>query len=251
MEEEKEEWRAVVEYEGLYEVSSFGRIKSLSRLIHTGGCGYYKRDEQIIKLSKRAGEKYLAVGLHKDCISKTRRIHQIVAMAFLNYTPSRMVVVHHIDEDKLNNYLSNLEIKTQRYNASVGSRHRGSSSVFVGVYLNKKLGKFKAGIVVSNRKYHLGYFVSELEAGRIYETAVHTVNNGTFNEWLSSIRTNKNKTSKFIGVHFCSTTRRWKAAICTNGVSKRLGSFKDEYSAHAAYKKEKLLNKSKQSINIV
>ena len=131
MEEKAEEWRPVVGYEELYEVSSHGRIKSLSRLIHTGGGGYYRRDEQIIKLSKRAGGKYLSIGLHKDGVSKTRRVHQIVAMAFLNYIPSRMIVVHHVDENKLNNNLSNLEIKTQRYNASVGARHKNSSSMFI------------------------------------------------------------------------------------------------------------------------
>ena len=103
---QKEEWRDVKEYEGLYQVSSMGRVKSLN-YNHTGR-------EQVLKPSKnRYG--YLYVCLYKDGKSKCPKISRLVAIAFelpipehLECIPLERLEVDHIDTDKTNNAVWNL-----------------------------------------------------------------------------------------------------------------------------------------------
>lgn len=105
----KEEWKPVVGYEGLYEVSNLGRIKSLPRNKTKGG---------IMKQFKSVG--YMYVGLHKDGKATPKRVHKLVMMAFDprptgNYYDKNFTI-NHIDGDKTNNNLSNLEWCTQSEN---------------------------------------------------------------------------------------------------------------------------------------
>lgn len=97
----REIWLPVVGYEGLYEVSNWGRVKSLN----------YKNThrEKILKgfLNKKKG--YLQVLLYKDDTPKWYKIHQLVAEAFLP-NPNGYTVVHHIDkENHQDNRVENLE----------------------------------------------------------------------------------------------------------------------------------------------
>ena len=100
-------WKPVKNYEGLYEVSSFGRIKSIN---------YGK--EKIRKFAVRE-KGYFNLSLSKNCIVKNRNVHQLVAEAFLNHKPCGMtLVVNHIDFNKQNNNVSNLEIITNKENTN-------------------------------------------------------------------------------------------------------------------------------------
>lgn len=120
----KETWKTIAGYEGLYEVSNMGRVRSLTRL-----SSYRNRsgrmDERVIKgkllrpQSQRSG--YLHVGLSKDGIVTTYRVHRLVAAVFVD-NPEGLYEVNHIDEDKTNNRADNLEWCDHKYNNSYGSK---------------------------------------------------------------------------------------------------------------------------------
>lgn len=100
-----EEWRSVAGYKGIYEVSSFGRVRSLDRLDAAGN----PRRGRVLSPSTSSG--YLGVHLHRDRTGKYVRIHTLVAAAFVGDCP-RGFTVNHIDSDKLNNHAANLEYLT-------------------------------------------------------------------------------------------------------------------------------------------
>ena len=106
----KEYWKPVVGYEGLYEVSNWGRVKSLK---------FGK--EKILKQSIRHG--YYSVGLSKNGIVKTYQVHRLVAEAFIDNTDN-LTQVNHKDENKLNNNVDNLEWCSVLYNNTYNERHK-------------------------------------------------------------------------------------------------------------------------------
>lgn len=98
----------------------------------------------------------------------TRSVHQLVAESFLGYVRCGMVmVVNHIDFNKTNNTLTNLEVVTQRKNAN--RKHINSSSKYTGVSWHKANRKWRAKIVWNNKSVHIGYFDIELDASDAYE----------------------------------------------------------------------------------
>lgn len=97
-----EEWKDIKGYEGLYIISSSGRI---AKLLHP-------------KINK---DGYCEQGLVKDKVKKSKRIHRLVAEAFIP-NPDSLPEVNHIDEDKSNNVVSNLEWCDHRYNTNHGTR---------------------------------------------------------------------------------------------------------------------------------
>lgn len=105
----KEVWKDISGYEGLYQVSNFGRVKSLK-------C----RREKILKLEKTK-DNYLTIRLSKDKTRKHIGVHRLVAQAFIS-NPDNLSQVNHKDENKENNFVENLEWCTQVYNMSYGTR---------------------------------------------------------------------------------------------------------------------------------
>lgn len=93
--EKMEMWKPISGYEGLYEVSNFGRVKSLK---------FGK--EKILTPGNYKG--YLSVQLCKDGKRKMMRVHRLVAEAFIP-NPNKLETVNHKDEDKTNNSANNLE----------------------------------------------------------------------------------------------------------------------------------------------
>lgn len=94
-------------YEGLYQVSNFGRVKSLSN--------EKTRKEKILNITHR--NKYNLVTLYKNHTRTTFSVHRLVAQAFIP-NPDNLPQVNHKDENKLNNKVDNLEWCTQIYNVN-------------------------------------------------------------------------------------------------------------------------------------
>jgi len=159
----KEQWKQVKGYEGLYEVSKFRRVRSLPRL-RSNGTGKYMTKEIILNPNSKKG-KYLNVGLSNGISQKSRRIHSLVAEAFLNHKPSRKMVVDHIDNNQFNNRLDNLQIIPQRLNTS---KDKTGTSKYTGVHFCKRDKKYLSCIRVNGDKVYLGSFFCELAAAYAY-----------------------------------------------------------------------------------
>lgn len=105
----KEVWKDIEDYEGLYQVSNFGRVKR----VETG---------RILKYSKHPSG-YILAHLSKNGIASHHRIHRLVAQAFISNYDNKSDV-NHIDEDKTNNRASNLEWSTRKENTNHGTRNK-------------------------------------------------------------------------------------------------------------------------------
>ena len=105
-------WKDVVGYEGLYCVSSFGRIKSLPRPTK-------QKAQEMSRYSDQKG--YQRVWLCKDGTPKNYKVHRLVAQAFIP-NPDELPQVNHKDENKANNCVDNLEWCDCRYNNTYNNR---------------------------------------------------------------------------------------------------------------------------------
>lgn len=103
---DRERWLPVVGYEGYYEISDRGRVRSLDRCINRGD-GYYRLQGVVLKHGRTVpGHHY--VNLSKGNIQRNCRVHRLVLEAFVGPCPDDMHGGLHWDDDKDNNALSNL-----------------------------------------------------------------------------------------------------------------------------------------------
>lgn len=118
----KEEiWRPVKNYEGWYEVSSYGRVRSLDRVVVYSDGRKCLWKGKILKIRKD-NVGYLYCILYKNTRHKTSKVHRLVAQAFIP-NPDNLPVINHKDEVKTNNRVENLEWCTQSYNINYGTRN--------------------------------------------------------------------------------------------------------------------------------
>lgn len=141
----KEEWRPVPidEFKDFYEVSSFGRVRSIEHVQTRYKSNYsqpYTVKGHILAQAFNVGGykiAHLSVNGYKKCL----RVHRLVAMAFIP-NPDNLPQINHKDEDKTNNRVDNLEWCSSNYNLSYGSRlERISKSVSKPVVMVSKDGK--------------------------------------------------------------------------------------------------------------
>lgn len=115
-----EEWRDIKGYEGLYQVSNMGRVKSLERTFFDKIGRKQIAKERILRpCTTRNG--YLLISLHTSGKRKKFSVHRLVASAFVP-NPDNNPEVNHRDEDKTNNSVDNLEWCTRKENCTYGSR---------------------------------------------------------------------------------------------------------------------------------
>lgn len=174
MNEEIEVFVDIPDYEGLYQVSNLGRVRSLAKIIYRSNGRMQTWRERILRPGiKDTG--YYHVQLCRNKIHYDKKVHQLVAITFLNHIPRGLsLVVNHIDGNKLNNKLLNIEIVTTRQNTSTCYRsdRLRLSSQYTGVNWNKKVKKWESGIKINGRRKYLGCFSSEIEASNVYKKAL-------------------------------------------------------------------------------
>lgn len=167
-----EEWRDVIGYEGLYKVSNYGEIKSLSRQttrIKKGICTTYSIPEKKLK-QINDGKGYVFINLWKDKTHKPKRINIILGRAFLNLDIERPIL-NHKNGIPMNNFVLNLEYTTIRENAC-HAKNRKKSSEYIGVHLVKPTGRWRSVININGKGIHLGIFSTEEEASTAYKKAI-------------------------------------------------------------------------------
>lgn len=127
-----EEWKKVIGYEGLYEVSNLGNVRNVRR-------------NTLLRLSENQG--YIQVCLYKNGIRTGLKVHRLVAQAFIP-NPYNLKEVNHKDENPSNNIVENLEWCDRKYNINYGHRTENAISTrvkngyadpdFIGFGLNVK-----------------------------------------------------------------------------------------------------------------
>jgi hypothetical protein len=108
-----ENWKSVVSYEGLYEVSSDGNVRSLRD--NKGRARQVPKDLVLLKIGHHPHNIYYGVNIYKDKKGTMSSVHRLVATAFLD-NPGNLPLVNHKDEKTLNNSVDNLEWCTHQYN---------------------------------------------------------------------------------------------------------------------------------------
>lgn len=112
-----EEWRPVVGWEGYYEVSNLGRVRSLPRLCKVRGTGFRMSEEKVLKPLKSWDRRgYEAVDLTRNGRRKMAQVHRLVAEAFVP-NPEKKPNVLHWDDNPSNNRVENLRWGSQQDNA--------------------------------------------------------------------------------------------------------------------------------------
>lgn len=114
-------WLQIEGYENLYEVSNLGRVRRIKSVITTKAGVTQKFPGKILKPVTNRG--YLTVNLSKNGIVRRFRIHRLVATAFIP-NPENLPQVNHLDEDKTNNTVENLEWCSAKENVNYGTRNK-------------------------------------------------------------------------------------------------------------------------------
>lgn len=158
-------WKDVVGYEGLYEVSNLGRVKSL-----------IKRYKNVEFLSQflRSKDGYLHVNLCKNNIRKLTAVHRIVANAFLGNSDK---VVDHIDGCKTNNCIDNLRYCSSRENVHF---YHKSMNRTVGVRYRADRDAWISMIYVNGKSEYLGYFKDKSKAELAFKKRLNDLQVSTF-----------------------------------------------------------------------
>lgn len=158
-----EVWKDIKGYEGKYQVSDLGNVKS-----------FKKNKELILKKSINRGRHIVCV--YHNSKAKVVKVHTLVAMAFLGHVPdgTLKIVIDHIDNNKLNDASINLQLITNRENTSKDKK--GFTSKYVGVCWAKKYNKWLSQIRIGKKSKFLGYFDNEIEASDAYQKMLSSLN---------------------------------------------------------------------------
>lgn len=158
-----ENWRVIGEFPN-YEVSDKGSIRSIKSGRNLKG-GFDRNGYACVNL-RREGKTYF------------KPIHRLVAISFLEAVEGK-ACVNHIDLDKSNNTLQNLEFCNHYENNTHQKKHRECTSTYAGVGFDKARNKWRAFIKVAGKHYFLGRFDTEIEAYEAYLRALdrHNISN--------------------------------------------------------------------------
>ena len=174
----KEVWKDIPNYEGYYQASNLGRVKSLDRTIFdkNGHKRFYKGSIIGGCINDRG---YKVTTLGKNGVRGDFKLSQLIAITFLNHTPNGSnLVVDHINGNQLDDSVKNLRIVTQRENVSTCFRSNESkfSSTYPGVVFDKSRDKWQARIFINGKNKYLGRFKTEEEAYEARQKALKEYN---------------------------------------------------------------------------
>jgi hypothetical protein len=151
-------WKDVPGYEGLYQCSNYGKVKS------------FQRKGRFLKAHiNRKG--YFKVSLFKNKKQKNYEVHQLVAICFLDHVPcGHKYVVDHIDNVRTNNNINNLQILSTRRNVT-------KSIKLVGASFHKHTKKWQASIHIDRKQIYIGVFETQYEAHLAYQNKLKELEN--------------------------------------------------------------------------
>jgi hypothetical protein len=151
----QEVWKDIAGYEGLYQVSNKGRVRSLERYVKRYGKNFIIKERILSQTDNGHGYMLVClVPLNGKAHRKNNYVHRLVAQSFIP-NPNSYPEVNHIDEDKQNNNVNNLEWCSRKYNLEYGTRIEKIKKKVVGVSLKDKSVVVLDG-VVDGKRYGIG-----------------------------------------------------------------------------------------------
>lgn len=160
-----ETYKDVIGYNGDYQVSNLGNVKSLKF-----------NKEKVLKPCCNSADGYYRINLVINGKPISRLVHQLIAESFLNHNRCKMkLVINHIDFNRINNNINNLEIVTFRENTN--QKHLKSTSKYTGVSWDKSRSKWSSKIRINGKMVNLGRFTNELEASEAYQKKLNNLIN--------------------------------------------------------------------------
>jgi len=155
-----EVWKDIKGYEGLYQVSNYGKVKSLKRKVYSGKNRFRWHYERIMSNKKNNGNGYIVVSLNKNGRSQNKYVHRLVAEAFIE-NPNNLKYINHKDETKSNNNVKNLEWCTAEYNCKYNDRHKK-----IGLKMINNKGNSKPIYQLNDNNEVINQYPSISEASR-------------------------------------------------------------------------------------
>ena len=162
---EGERWKPILGYEGLYSVSTYGRVRSEDRLVGGRGGSLRHIRERILKPGVVKG--YCIVRLARN---KTKTVHSLVLEAFVGQRPPK-ADADHINNITNDNRLQNLRWVTHAQNCRRARKPPGNASEYRGVWFDRRWNAFRARISVNNTLLFLGHYPDERQAALAYNRA--------------------------------------------------------------------------------
>lgn len=163
MDTKNEVWKDIPNYEGIYQVSDQGRVRSLLYR------KYLRRIPKVLTPNSN-GLGYLKTSLCPSGTKpRTRYIHRLVAITFIK-NPKKYPCVDHINGNKQDNRLINLRYCSHRENVSFENvKHKNKTSKFVGVSFENDSKKWRSEIYINGIPFRIGRFKNELDAAMAYQ----------------------------------------------------------------------------------
>lgn len=155
----EEKWKDVPGYEGMYQVSDFGRVKSIDRLTKNKWGSFFLKGKILKQYSNKQG--YFQVKFCKNRNEKTYFVHRLVLKSFVG---DSILVVNHKDFNKSNNNLKNLEYCTHSENVRHFEHSQKRYSKYIGVTYDKNRKKWVSKLKKNRKNIFLGRFETEKEA---------------------------------------------------------------------------------------
>jgi hypothetical protein len=163
----EEIWKDIESLKGAYQINQFGAIKSLERTVIRKN-GHSNRVQEKILIKKTVHSTgYIMFGLNRFGKSVPCRLHRLLAEAFIP-NPKKLPFINHIDGNKTNNELSNLEWVTKRENSVHRFIGKQQTSKYPGVSWSKQRLKWCSSISVNGKHMNLGGFLNEEDAHNAY-----------------------------------------------------------------------------------
>lgn len=168
----KEIWRDIPGYEGRYQVSNLGRVKSLPRVVERKD-GKSRRAEGRILKPETAKSGHLMVNLGFGKNDRAKKVHQLVAMAFLGGKPNPRMEVCHNDGNPKNNFVENLRYDTHSENLRdyirlYGSTYKKVLTVESATMVKKMLRDGVSRTEIARQLQVSRYCVSDIARGRTW-----------------------------------------------------------------------------------
>ena len=172
----EEIWKDIEGYQGIYQVSNLGRVKSLYRQFLEPSGRKHTCPEKILKQTLNM-HGYFKVDLYKNRKHKVKTIHGLVATYFVKKSDDKKNEINHINKIRTDNRIENLEWVTSRDNIIHSLLQTKKTSQFTGVYKARPLSKghkklWNSAIRINNKRKNLGNFYTELEARNAYQQAL-------------------------------------------------------------------------------